>query len=134
LGYKIQTACTKPAILSNVSAHIRTNAKEKGIYLDRLNGHDDHMHVLMSLKNDLSISKQMQLIKGESAYWANQTKLVEGGLQLAVKYFAASVSDSKLNVVRRYIDNQQEHHRKQSFIEEYTVFLGSLGYHENDFG
>ena len=76
----------------------------------------------------------MQLLKGESAHWANEVGLLKTRLEWADKFFAASVSESKINAVRDYIDNQQIHHKKQTFIEEYKHFLKSLGYEEEDFG
>ena len=76
----------------------------------------------------------MQLLKGESAFWANKNKLVKGELEWAAKYFAASVSVHKVDAVRKYIDNQQVHHKKQTFQEEYNLFLNSLGYSLEDFG
>jgi REP element-mobilizing transposase RayT len=88
----------------------------------------------MLLKYDLSISKQMQLLKGESAYWTNKTNVLKEPLEWADKYFAASVSNDKIETVRTYIDNQQIHHQKQTFMEEYKHFLNSLGYDEEDFG
>jgi REP element-mobilizing transposase RayT len=124
----------KPGILSQVCNHIQSNAKDKGIYIDRINGYDEHIHALMFLKSDNSISKQMQLLKGESAFWMNRTGLLKAKLQWADKYFAASVSESRVDSVRAYIDNQQEHHKKQTFLEEYKHLVGSLGYTEADFG
>lgn len=124
----------KPNILAHVCKHITENAKVKEIYIDRINGHDEHIHVLMLLNSEYSISKQMQLLKGESAFWANKTGLLQNGLEWAHKYFAASVSNDKIDTVRGYIDNQQQHHRKQTFNDEYTYFLNSLGYTEDDFG
>lgn len=122
-----------PSVLSQVCSHIRQNATKKGIFLDNINGHDDHMHVLMMLKNDYSISKQMQLIKGESAFWINENKIIKSNFEWADKFFAASVSDDKIEKVRFYIMNQQQHHKKQTFNEEYNKFLKNLGYDE-DFG
>ncbi len=121
-------------ILREVCAHIKTNARSKDIFIDRINGHVDHIHVLMLLKSENSISKQMQLLKGESAFWANKVGLVNGGLEWCVKYFASSVCDDKLDIVRRYIDNQAVHHRKQFSQEEHKIFLEELGYTEEDFG
>lgn len=123
----------KPPILKQVCSHIISNAKEKGIFIDTINGYDEHIHVLMLLKAENSISKQMQLLKGESAHWANKTGLIKEGLMWADKYFAASVSEDKIEIVRAYIRNQQLHHEKQTFAEEYKRFLNSLGY-EEDFG
>lgn len=132
-GTKNRQPILKPSILQQVCSHIKSNAKEKGIFFDRINGHDEHIHVLMLLNHDYSISKQMQLLKGESAHWANKPELIKDGLQWADKYFAASVSNDKIDNVRAYIDNQQAHHQKQTFMEEYKYFLNSLGY-EEDFG
>jgi len=133
-GTKNREPVLKPPVLEQVRAHIKDNAGKKGIMLDRINGHDDHMHALMLLKNDYSIAKQMRLLKGESSYWANQIELVKDGLEWADKYFAASVSDDKIDFVRAYIDNQQVHHQKMTFMEEYRHFILSLGYKEVDFG
>ena len=55
-------------ILKRVCNHIQSNEKDKGIYIDRINGYDEHIHTLMLLKSDNSISKQMQLLKGESSF------------------------------------------------------------------
>ncbi len=132
-GTKNREPILNPTILQQVCSHIISNAKEKGIYIDTINGHDEHIHVLMLLKTENSISKQMQLLKGESAHWANQTGLIKDGLAWANKYFAASVSEDKIEFVRTYIRNQQAHHQKQTFMEEYKRFLKSLGY-EEDFG
>ncbi len=127
-GTKNREPILKPNILKQVCTHIVSNAKEKGIYIDTINGHDEHAHVLMLLKGDNSISKQMQLLKGECAHWANQSELLKGGLAWADKYFAASVSEDKIETVRNYIRNQQAHHQKQTFIKEYNHFLKSSGY------
>jgi putative transposase len=129
--YKIQvTSPETTGIGKSLFSHQRKR-KEKGIYVDRINGYDDH--ILMLLKSEYSIAKQMQLLKGESAHWANKTNLVKNGLEWGVKYFAASVSKDKLDIVRRYIDNQQAHHQKQTFVEEYVNFLGNVGYTDVDF-
>jgi len=117
--------------LSQVCEHILNNAKEKGIYIDTISGHDEHLHTLMLLKHDLSISKQMQLLKGESAFWLNKNSIVKTKFEWADKYFAASVSDDKIDKVRAYICNQQEQHKRYTFAEEYKLFLKGIGYEEN---
>jgi putative transposase len=53
-------------------AHIHQNARQKDIWLNNLNGHDDHLHALIRLGTEQSISKVVQLLKGESAHWANR--------------------------------------------------------------
>lgn len=82
----------------------------------------------MLLRPQNSISKQMQFIKGESAHWANETGFIQEHFAWADKYFAASVSGRQVPSVREYIKNQQQHHAKVSFAEEFNHFLNSAGY------
>lgn len=115
-------------IRKKVIDHIKENAKIKGIYIDRINGHTDHLHCLLSLNADMSISKAMQLIKGESSFWVNKQNLTSSKFEWADEYYAASVSESRMKVVRSYIDNQEEHHRKETFTDEYEKFLKEYGF------
>lgn len=106
-----------------IYTHISDNAKTKGLYIDCLNGVEDHIHVLMGLNADISISKTLQLIKGESSYWINKQSLVQPGFEWADEYYAASVSESKLDDVRKYIYKQEEHHKKRTFQDECAEFM-----------
>lgn len=110
-------------IREKVISHIKQNAKQKGIYIDSVNGYDEHLHCLLSLTADMSIAKVMQLIKGESAFWINKEKITSAKFEWAVEYYAASVSESVLPKVRAYIKNQEEHHKKTTFQEEYEEFI-----------
>jgi REP element-mobilizing transposase RayT len=103
--------------------HIRQNAKSKEIFIDRLNGYTEHLHCLFALNTDMTISKAMQLIKGESAFWINKQKLTKIKFEWADEYFAVSVSESMLDKVRAYIDRQEEHHKKITFTQEYEEFI-----------
>nr|WP_229335312.1 transposase [Flavobacterium sp. ALJ2] len=60
--------------------HIRDNAKEKGIYIDFINGYSDHCHCLISLGVYQNIQKVIQLLKGESSFWINKNKLTKKNL------------------------------------------------------
>ncbi|MBF8247407.1 MAG: hypothetical protein HW374_207, partial [Bacteroidetes bacterium] len=97
-------------IRSRVVSHIRENAKQKEIYIDRLNGYTDHLHCLFGLNAETTIAKTLQLIKGESAYWVNKERVSAVTFEWANEYFAVSVSESALESVRAYIDNQEAHH------------------------
>lgn len=103
--------------------HIKENAKEKGIFVDFVNGYSDHCHCLVSLGADQTIQKTIQLIKGESSFWINKNNLCKGQFQWQDEYFAVSVSKSMIDRVRNYIKNQEQHHSKQSFQEEYEEFI-----------
>jgi putative transposase len=110
-------------IREKVISHINANAQEKRIFIQRLNGHTDHLHCLFGLNADLSIAKSLQLIKGESAYWINKQKLTKSKFEWADEYYAVSVSDSALDKVRKYIDEQEDHHKKVTFTQEYDEFI-----------
>ena len=107
----------------NVWQHIKENAKQKGIYIDYINGYKDHCHCLVSLGIDQTIQKTMQLIKGESSFWINKEKIVDQKFEWQNEYFAVSVSESMINKVRNYIKNQEKHHNTKSFQEEYEEFM-----------
>ena len=108
--------------------HIRENAKAKGIFIDNINGYKEHCHCLISLGIDQSISKVMQLIKGESAYWMNKNQVLKHKFEWQNEYFAVSVSESALDKVRTYIRNQEQHHRKEPFKQEYDELIEAEGF------
>lgn len=110
-----------------VWSHIKENAKKKEIYIDAINGHTDHCHCLISLGKSQSPSIVMNLIKGESSYWINKNKLCKEKFGWQDEYFALSVSDSMLAKVRAYIRNQENHHAKKPFQDEYDLLLERCG-------
>jgi len=110
-------------VKQRVIEHIKSNAKEKKIYIDTIDGYVEHLHCLFALNADMTISKALQLIKGESAFWINDNKVTKTKFEWADEYFAVSVSESMIDKVRVYIRNQEEHHRKKTFQEEYDEFI-----------
>jgi len=115
------------ALRGSIYQHILENAAAKDLYIAELNGGTEHIHCLMCLKPDMSIAKQMQLIKGESSYWINKQGIIPTRFDWADEYFAASVSEQELGWIKNYIRNQEQHHRKLSFAEEYDSFLKNAG-------
>ena len=108
--------------------HIKENAKNKGIFIDFVNGYQEHCHCLVSLGTEQTISKVMQLIKGEAAYWFNKQNFIPEKLEWQDEYFAISVSESMLNTVREYIKNQEAHHAKKTLQQEYDEFIIKYGF------
>ncbi|HEY5499578.1 MAG TPA: IS200/IS605 family transposase [Bacteroidales bacterium] len=104
-------------------SHIRENAENKGIYLDFINGYLEHVHCLISMGSGQNIDKILMLLKGESSYWINKNKIFGGKFEWQDDYFAVSVSESTVNQVRDYIKNQESHHKKKSFNDEYQEFI-----------
>ncbi|AKK71558.1 transposase [Chryseobacterium gallinarum] len=103
--------------------HIKEYATEKGIFLDMINDYSDHCHCLISLRSDQNIEKVVQLLKGESSYWINKNQLTRGKFSWQDEYFAVSVSESMIGSVRNYIKNQEKHHQRKSFMDEYKGFI-----------
>ncbi len=70
----------------------------------------------------------MQLLKGESSFWINKNHLCKTRFEWQDEYFAVSVSESTLESVRKYIANQEVHHRTKSFDAEFEDFLKRAGF------
>ena len=93
-----------------------------------INGFVDHVHCLISLGSNQSIEDVMRLIKGESSHWINQQKMTKAHFAWQKEYFAVSVNPAGLDSVRRYIANQENHHRNSGLKEEFDDFLVRAGF------
>jgi REP element-mobilizing transposase RayT len=88
-----------------------------------INGMSDHLHLLVGLRPNQSISELMQDVKGSSSKWINERKLVQGKFEWQEGYGAFSYSVSQLKGVINYIEKQEEHHKIKSFKDEYINIL-----------
>lgn len=122
---------SSPEVRKKVWQHIKDNAVQKGIFVDFVNGYSDHCHCLVSLSSDQQIQKVVQLIKGEASFWINKEKLTQDKFAWQDEYFAVSVSESMLDIVRNYIKKQEVHHARKTFKEEYDEFVDKYGFEIN---
>lgn len=83
----------------------------------------DHVHLLVGMKPNISISDLVRDIKAGSSKFINESKWINGKFNWQEGYGAFSYSKSHLDNVIKYILNQEEHHKKQTFKEEYLAFL-----------
>ena len=83
----------------------------------------DHLHMFFGIRPDQSLSELMRLVKGESSEWINKEKLSSSIFRWQDGYGAFSYAKSQIPVVCTYIENQEEHHRKKTFLEEYKEML-----------
>ncbi len=113
---------------NEVINHIIENCKSKNIFLKEINGHEEHSHCLISLGKEQSIAELTQLIKGESSFWVNKHKITDAKFNWQDDYFAVSISESQVGTVLRYIQNQEEHHKRKSFQEEVEEFVKKYGF------
>ena len=90
-----------------------------------IGGVADHVHTLLSLPTTLSISKAMQLLKGNSSKWLRETfpELRPQGFAWQEGFGAFSIGISGVDDTVRYIHNQEEHHRKKTLADELESFL-----------
>ena len=83
----------------------------------------DHIHIFVAMNPTISPSKLMEQLKSGSSNWLNGKKYIPGKFSWQDGYGAFTYSKSHIDNVVKYILNQPEHHKKQSFKEEYLIFL-----------
>lgn len=98
---------------------------ECGCYLIELGGTGNHIHILFVLNKNVSVSEIVGKIKANTSRWFHRRYGTDFSWQKG--YGAFSVSQSKVEVVRTYIQNQEEHHRVKGFEEEFREFLKAYG-------
>jgi REP element-mobilizing transposase RayT len=92
-----------------------------------INNMPDHLHLLVGLRPDSSLSDLVRDVKAGSSKFINEKRWVMGRFSWQEGFGAFSHSRSQLGAVIRYIGNQQKHHAKQSFREEYVALLEKFG-------
>jgi REP element-mobilizing transposase RayT len=124
---KGRQALINPDLQSRLWAYMGGIARENQMKALSIGGTADHVHVLLSLPATLPLAKAVQLIKGGSSKWVHDT--FEGLRKFVWQegYGAFSVNASLLEETIRYIGNQDEHHKRKTFQEEYIEFLRRYG-------
>ncbi|MDR0438471.1 MAG: transposase [Bacteroidales bacterium] len=89
----------------------------------KINGTENHIHILSTMSKNLSLSKFVEEIKKNSSRWIKTRDNYYKDFAWQGGYAGFSVSQSVIATVANYIDRQKEHHRKLSFEEEYILFL-----------
>jgi REP element-mobilizing transposase RayT len=97
------------------------NGKEQKVYA--IGGIADHIHILISIKPDIAISDLVRDIKSNSSKWINEKRMVKGKFQWQEGFGAFSSTQSQLDIIIAYINNQENHHQKKTFKDEYFDFL-----------
>jgi putative transposase len=100
--------------------------KNDGSFPLTINGWKDHAHVFFELAVTMAVADQMRMLEATSSKWINENKFVKGKFSWQEGYGAFSYSQSQRNNVIKYIMNQEEHHRKQTFKTEYLELLKKL--------
>ena len=88
-----------------------------------VNGVEDHVHCLIGLKPVVSVSEMMKTVKAKAAKYINHHSLTASRFEWQDGYGVFSYSQSQLDRVYKYIQNQEAHHKKQTFRDEYIKFI-----------
>ena len=114
-----------------LSDYFNQLCQDKDIYLKMNYVNPEHVHLLLDLPTHFSIAEMIKQLKGNSSHWINQSGIVQGKFRWGRGYAAFSVSHSAVSQVAQYIGNQDTHHKRQSFMDEYREFMQKyeLAYH-----
>jgi len=109
----------KEELYKCVTGIVRNN-KQK---LIAINGMPDHVHILIGLKPAMALADLVRDIKADSSDFINRNNWVRGRFSWQEGYGAFSYGHSQLDTIIRYIQNQEQHHRRRSFKDEYLAWL-----------
>ena len=112
-------ASFKEELYQYISGIIKANNHK----LLAINGMPDHLHIFIGMRPTQPISDLLQDIKGSSSKWINEKKFLKVKFEWQEGYGAFSYSKAHVKNVIEYIQNQENHHKKESFREEYLKFL-----------
>jgi len=120
---KFSQPLIKPSIQEELYAYIGGTIKENQSQPIRINGVENHIHILAIMSKNIALSKLVEEIKRSSSRWIKTKGEEYQNFKWQGGYAGFSVSKSVVDIVKRYIDNQKQHHKKKSVQEEYVQIL-----------
>jgi putative transposase len=109
----------KEELYKYMTGIVRNNAQK----LISINDMSDHVHILIGLKPAMALADLVRDIKADSSDFINRKKWIRGRFSWQEGYGAFSYGHSQLDTIIRYIQNQEQHHRRRSFKDEYLAWL-----------
>jgi putative transposase len=125
--YFFSQMCERFFTLSRVYPYLGGIVRGEGGHLLAIGGTDDHVHLLVVLPAAGAVADAVQRVKGRSSLWINDQRLLPAKFGWQRGYGAFTVSHSAVPRVRRYIAEQEAHHRKMTFQEEFVQLLDRHG-------
>ena len=123
---KHRTSLISPVWEKELYLYISGIVENNGHKLLAINGMPDHIYIFIGMRPTQSVSDLLQDIKRNSSLWINQKGFIRGNFEWQEGYGGFSYSKSHVENVINYVHKQEEHHKKQSFREEYLEFLKNL--------
>jgi putative transposase len=123
LSTKDRLPLIHPDFENKVYDFIKDELTNLGCNVELINGSAEHIHVIFLLNPDKSLADIVNEIMNTSSVNINKNYFTSGSFAWQTDFAAYSVSESQLTKLTEYIKNQKEHHKKQSFVQEYSEFL-----------
>jgi putative transposase len=127
LAVEWRQALIRPANKEELHKYITGIVHNKGQKMIAINSRPDHLHMLVGMKPDIALSGLVREVKKSPTGFINANRWVKGRFNWQAGFGGFSYSLSSLDGVIRYIQNQDEHHAKRSFRDEYTQLLRKFG-------
>lgn len=105
---------------------------KRGCRLYRVNGIEDHIHLVVDVNASYSKSRLMQDIKSTSSFWMKRCGLFNGFRGWCDGFFSESKDRNSLDTIINYVKNQELHHKGETFVAELKRFYRSHGLEWND--
>ena len=112
-----------PAFKEDLQQYIGGILRNKAQKLIAINCMPDHTHILIGLKPDIALSDLMRDLKSDSSVFINKKKWIRGRFHWQEGFGAFSYSHSQLDRVAKYVRNQERHHARRTFRDEYKTML-----------
>ncbi|WP_227005982.1 IS200/IS605 family transposase [Marinifilum sp. N1E240] len=113
--------------LQHLFAYMHGIIKNKKCHLYRINGMEDHIHIFTDLHPSIALADFMRELKTSSSIWLKQNHDFPDFKGWASGYAALTKSHHEKDQIINYVKNQQEHHKKESFVDEYRRLLEEAG-------
>jgi REP element-mobilizing transposase RayT len=124
---KYRKPTIRNAVQGRLYEYVGGTLRAKNGRLIEIGGTKDHVHILAHLSPTRAVAEVIRDVKANSSKWMNEQTQATGKFEWQKGYGAFTVSYSQIPSVKRYIQNQEEHHRTKTFQEEYIEFLTRHG-------
>jgi putative transposase len=123
MAVKYRNSLIQPHWKDQLQKYITGVVQNYGHKMLAINNMPDHLHMFIGFRPNQSLSDLMRIVKSESTKWINDKQFTSAVFNWQEGYGAFSYSRSQVKKVVEYVVNQEEHHRKKTFLEEYQLFL-----------
>jgi putative transposase len=123
IAVKYRQSLIHPDYKERLHKYITGIVQNQGHKILAINSMPDHLHLFFGFRPNQSLADLMRIVKGDSSEWINNEKFIPSIFRWQEGYGAFSYSRSQVKIVTDYVMNQEEHHKKRTFLEEYEEFL-----------